>query len=40
MEALDLGYVMFDFRIGAYKSGKMIGKPHDHGSGFRIKKKN
>ena len=30
--------LMFDIRIGAYKSGRMIGKAHDHGSGFRVKK--
>jgi len=29
--------LMFDIRIGAYKSGNNYGKPHDHGSGFRIK---
>lgn len=27
-------------RIGSYKSGRNIGKPHDHGSGFRIKEYN
>lgn len=32
--------IMFDIRIGAYKSGKNIGKLHDHGSGFRIHKTN
>ena len=34
---LDNGYIMYDIRIGAYGSGKNCGKPHDHGSGFRIK---
>ena len=34
------GYIMFDFRMGAYKSGKSKGKPHDHGSGFRVKRGN
>jgi hypothetical protein len=29
--------LMFDIRIGAYKSGRMNGKTHDHGSGFRVK---
>jgi hypothetical protein len=29
--------LMFDLRIGAYKSGRQYGKPHDHGSGFRAK---
>ena len=32
------GYIMFDVRIGAYKSGKNAGKTHDHGSGFRLSK--
>lgn len=31
---------MYDIRIGAYGSGKKLGKPHDHGSGFRIKENN
>lgn len=34
---LDEGKIMYDIRIGSYKSGRNIGKPHDHGSGFRIK---
>jgi len=29
---------MYDIRLGVYQSGKNIGKPHDHGSGLRIKK--
>ncbi len=33
------GVIQFDIRIGIYRSGKNIGKPHDHGSGFRISKK-
>ena len=32
--------ILFDIRIGAYKSGKHIGKSHDHGSGFRVKRAN
>lgn len=28
-----------DIRIGIYKSGKKKGKPHDHGTGFRINKR-
>lgn len=28
--------IQYDIRIGSYKSGKNYGKPHDHGSGFRI----
>jgi len=35
---LEDGLIQFDIRIGVYKSGKNYGKPHDHGSGFRIKK--
>lgn len=30
--------IMFDIRIGAYKTGEKAGKTHDHGSGFRIKR--
>lgn len=30
--------IVVDFRIGVYKSGKNLGKTHDHGTGFRIKK--
>lgn len=33
------GTIQFDIRIGVYRSGKNAGKPHDHGSGFRIAKK-
>ena len=31
--------IAYEFRIGAYKSGPKIGKTHDHGTGFRIKRK-
>jgi len=37
---LDKGEIMYDIRIGCYQSGANIGKPHDHGSGFRIKECN
>lgn len=37
---LDSGEIMYDIRMGAYSSGKNYGKPHDHGSGFRIKEHN
>lgn len=40
LKALEDGKIMFDLRMGAYNSGKNYGKPHDHGSGFRIKKDN
>lgn len=33
------GTIQFDIRIGAYRTGRNQGKPHDHGSGFRISKK-
>jgi hypothetical protein len=38
LELLSGGFIQFDIRIGVHKSGKSIGKPHDHGSGFRIRK--
>ncbi len=34
------GLILYDIRIGVYRSGKMNGKTHDHGSGFRILKNN
>lgn len=40
IEAIEQGLIQFDIRIGAYKSGKNIGKAHDHGSGFRIRPDN
>lgn len=36
IDAIENGKIQFDIRIGYYKSGKNIGKVHDHGSGFRI----
>lgn len=33
---IDEGLIMYDIRIGSYQSGNKYGKPHDHGSGFRI----
>lgn len=38
IEAIKEGVIVYDFRSGAYKYGKNAGKPHDHGSGFRIRK--
>lgn len=29
-------YSKYDIRLGVYHSGKNVGKPHDHGSAFRI----
>lgn len=37
---IERGLIMYDVRIGAYKTGDKKGKTHDHGSGFRIKKEN
>lgn len=36
LDLIDNGLIMYDIRIGSYGSGKMYGKPHDHGAGFRI----
>ncbi|CDN31965.1 TVG1488832 protein [Mucinivorans hirudinis] len=36
IKAIEDGDIQFDIRIGSYKSGKNIGKVHDHGSGFRV----
>ncbi len=33
---IDTGKIMYDIRMGCYQSGYNIGRPHDHGSGFRI----
>lgn len=40
LQMLDDGEIMYDIRMGAYQSGANKGKPHDHGSGFRIKEQN
>ncbi|SCG86933.1 MvaI/BcnI family restriction endonuclease [Methanobacterium congolense] len=34
------GLILYDIRIGVFRSGKNKGKTHDHGSGFRFKKNN
>ncbi|MDH5716807.1 MAG: MvaI/BcnI family restriction endonuclease [Spirochaetia bacterium] len=39
IELLLNNLIMFDIRIGVYKSGKNKGRTHDHGSGFRMSKK-
>lgn len=39
IENINNGTIQFDIRIGVYRSGKNRGKSHDHGSGFRISKK-
>jgi len=38
LKAIKEGFILYDIRIGVYRSGKNKGKTHDHGSGFRIKK--
>jgi hypothetical protein len=38
LDAIHQGLILYDIRIGVYQSGKSIGRTHDHGSGFRIKK--
>ncbi|MFD1259264.1 MvaI/BcnI family restriction endonuclease [Entomomonas asaccharolytica] len=40
IDMMKQGKIMYDIRLGAYKTGPKIGKAHDHGSGFRIKKEN
>ena len=40
IELIDSGKIMYDIRIGSYQSGRNFGKPHDHGSGFRILEQN
>lgn len=37
LNILDDGRVQYDIRIGSYQSGDKYGKPHDHGSGFRLR---
>ena len=39
LESVEKDIILFDIRIGIYKTGKKRGKTHDHGSGFRIKKR-
>ena len=34
------GIIVYDIRIGVYRSGESKGKTHDHGSGFRVLKNN
>ena len=40
LNQVENGGIMFDIRIGVHKTigSKSYGKPHDHGSGFRVKK--
>ena len=38
LQGIKDGIILYDIRIGVYRSGNNKGKTHDHGSGFRIKK--
>ena len=38
LDAIDNGAVQFDIRVGIFRTGEFIGKPHDHGNGFRLMK--
>ncbi len=40
LKLIDEGVIMYDIRIGSYRSGRNYGKAHDHGSGFRILERN
>ena len=40
LDLLRRGEIMFDIRVGVYKTGSKRGKTHDHGSGFRVKRDN
>jgi len=39
IELIENGKIMFDLRIGIFRSGSKKGKTHDHGSAFRISKR-
>ncbi len=39
IELIEKGKIMFDLRIGIFRSGTNEGKTHDHGSAFRISKR-
>jgi len=38
LQGIEEGAILYDIRIGVYRSGSNKGNTHDHGSGFRIKK--
>ena len=40
IDSVKNGFIVYDIRLGVYRSGKNKGKPHDHGSGFRVSKNN
>ena len=39
LKLIEDGIILISFKTGVYKSGKYIGKFHDHGTTFRISKK-
>lgn len=40
IKLMEDGIILYDIRIGVFRSGRQKGKTHDHGSGFRFKKNN
>ncbi len=40
LKAVEDGKVLVDIRLGVYRSGKNKGKPHDHGTAFRVHSRN
>lgn len=40
LNLIESDYIMYDIRIGLYRSGRNVGRIHDHGSGFRIHRRN
>lgn len=37
LDLIEQGIICLDIRIGVYRSGKNVGKVHDHGAAFRIR---
>lgn len=40
IDCIKKGLIVYDIRLGVYRTGEKKGKTHDHGSGFRILKNN
>lgn len=40
IDSIKNGLIVYNIRLGVYRSGKNKGKAHDHGSGFRVLKNN
>jgi len=40
IDMVEAGLILYDIRMGVFRSGKNKGKTHDHGSGFRVLKQN